>query len=407
MQKNFSYYLLLLIVFLVPTQLSYHPWPAYSFVSGQPIDYLSPAIYLVDLLILIYLSIHVKNIWQIIKNNFLNNKFKLIICILIFALINIIFSQVPLIALYAWTKTLLTLLLGVIVYVNFQQHSSKSLLNMFYISLAIFGLLAVLQFASGTSVGGVWSIFGERPLLLSNPQVAKSIVSGSLLLRPYSTFPHPNALSGFALIALVITLTKIEKYKLPISLLISGLILITQSRSTIILATIFICYWVYQIVDKRTSKKILSKALVIIFGLVALFMTSQFSPLTFSKSLKQRNDQIKITTELILVNPLIGSGLNNYLVVLEAAGKSHITGLQPVHNIPLLILTEIGLFGIGLILIVAYSFRNQLINNKPLMLLLVCVVITAQIDHYWVTSHQNFLLLVLLPTLCLNAKHHS
>src|SRR3990167_9278499 len=47
-----AYRLIVLIVLLSPSQLGFHFWPRWSLVNGIKIDYLSPTIYLTDLIFL-------------------------------------------------------------------------------------------------------------------------------------------------------------------------------------------------------------------------------------------------------------------------------------------------------------------------------------------------------------------
>src|SRR4051812_29891213 len=50
---NFSSLLYFLLLLLLPTQLGKHFWPPFAFVHGLRIDYLSPTVYLTDLLLLL------------------------------------------------------------------------------------------------------------------------------------------------------------------------------------------------------------------------------------------------------------------------------------------------------------------------------------------------------------------
>ena len=54
---KFSCRFLLLLIFLLPFQLGRHFWPEVSFVYGLKIDYLSPIIFLTDLVLLSFLIV--------------------------------------------------------------------------------------------------------------------------------------------------------------------------------------------------------------------------------------------------------------------------------------------------------------------------------------------------------------
>src|SRR5260221_12343343 len=57
--------LFFLILLLLPTQFGRHFWPSFSFVLGQRVDYLTPILYLTDILIVLFVIL---NLIQNIKN---------------------------------------------------------------------------------------------------------------------------------------------------------------------------------------------------------------------------------------------------------------------------------------------------------------------------------------------------
>ncbi len=91
------------LVFLLPTQLAYHFWPQSSYIYGLRVDYLAPAIYLTDVLILFLLP-HIKKGFYVLFPFF------------IFALINTIFAQLPLAALLKWLVIFKLIILGMYFY---------------------------------------------------------------------------------------------------------------------------------------------------------------------------------------------------------------------------------------------------------------------------------------------------
>ena len=53
------YHLLFQIfIFLLPTQLAYHFWPNWALVYGIRVDYLAPAVYLTDILVIAICFMH-------------------------------------------------------------------------------------------------------------------------------------------------------------------------------------------------------------------------------------------------------------------------------------------------------------------------------------------------------------
>jgi hypothetical protein len=101
-----------------------------------------------------------------------------------------------------------------------------------------------------------------------------------------------------------------------------------------------------------------------------------------------------------------GVGVGNYTKALA----QYMPGLpayryQPVHNIFLLILTELGLAG----LVLSLLFIWHRLKNYPqnLLLFLVPIAITVFFDHYWWTSASMMLLFWLIMALPEAAEPNS
>ena len=60
--------LYLIFVFLLPTQLGKHFFPPYSYLNGVRVDYLSPTIYLTDILVFLLLVSNFKRVMSFFKN---------------------------------------------------------------------------------------------------------------------------------------------------------------------------------------------------------------------------------------------------------------------------------------------------------------------------------------------------
>jgi hypothetical protein len=87
-------------------------------------------------------------------------------------------------------------------------------------------------------------------------------------------------------------------------------------------------------------------------------------------------------------NLTLGVGAGNFLVRLSEYQVNNSNWLQPVHNIFLLIGTEIGCLGI---LIIGWKLRI-----KKFGILLFLITITGLMDHYWITLPQNSWLLAVV-----------
>jgi len=110
-------------------------------------------------------------------------------------------------------------------------------------------------------------------------------------------------------------------------------------------------------------------------------------------SLIRREQQISIAFNLWRHHPLLGVGLNNFIIVASdqlLAGPSRF--LQPVHNIFLLSLSETGIVGlIGLISLIGYPLWKGRFR-----LLWLVVIFLGMFDHYFLTLPQGYRLFFLI-----------
>lgn len=110
----------------------------------------------------------------------------------------------------------------------------------------------------------------------------------------------------------------------------------------------------------------------------------------------------KAAVEMVKENLWLGVGAGNFLVKLPKYQQNGPYWWQPVHNIPLLIISEIGILGvmeIGWILMKVTSYELRA-NIKKNWVVIGVILITGLVDHYWVTLPQNsWLLVVVLATM--------
>jgi O-antigen ligase len=390
MRGQLQLLLLFLLVLLTPSQLSLHFWPAFSLIGGHRVDYLSPTLYLTDFIIVAILLLDLVNAKKFLT---VNSKIPTIYYLLfLFTISNLLFSLSPLLSLYKYVRLLIYFLLF-----RYLIRENKYFLKIFPVALSLSllwtCLLAFWQFYLQHSAGGPWFWLGERPLNLLSPQVAKiSLGSLGLFLRSYSTFPHPNALAGFLSISILLLLYFRPKlHHLVISVALFALLL-TFSRSAVFLLLLLslIYFWPKKIVPKFVSFAIL----VTSFLLLVKYGTPS--------SLSERLFLFKKTLYFIFYHPIFGLGLGNFsLASYPASSPQPFLNFQPVHNAFLLLAAELGLP----VFVVAFiSLANQLKiywHCLPLLLRLALldIIFLALIDHYWLTSHQNALLLAFLAAL--------
>src|SRR3990172_6564932 len=375
--------LLFLLGFLLPSQTAIHFWPDFSFVGSIRIDYLSPTLYLTDILIIFITIFNLHALKKITKIGVLP-------LLLLFFLLNFIFSYSPWVTLIAELR-LLVYACFLIVLINFPAKTLHSLFWGLLGSLFWVSVLSLLQFVHQGSLGGIWVLLGERPLNIFSSAVS-TVSLGSLgqFIRAYATLPHPNSLAGYLVISwLLIQFSKnqftsgfTKVFKVTTFLVVMSLIL-TFSRTALLTAFILagLSYFF------RSS---LPRVFKVLFPLALFLLVLQIIPGN-PDSLYLRFQQIKLSSPFLISPSLFGTGMNAFIP--SAGGIT----LQPLHNVYLLILAEIGYVGVTILGVLIYLyFKNIPEVSREIKIAWIFIFITALFDHYWITLHQNQLLVIIL-----------
>jgi hypothetical protein len=298
------------------------------------------------------------------------------VILLLLITLNIFFSQSPFVSIYRWLRLYEY-------YWLFRYLSTQcSIFNIQYLKIPVIYtcILTWWQFLKQASVGGLWYFLGERTFNISTVGIAKTLLPLGMVLRSYATFPHPNALAAFLLIA-AICITPRPPLKLRGGAL-AGVIFafltipLTLSRTGIFLELLLL---IFLLVKKRFWQ-------ITLAGMAcALIFLIPGSP----DSLVSRLELLKSAFNTIGQSPLFGVGLGNFVTTAQAFR------FQPVHNVLVLAVAELGipLFVYLVILTLKYLLK---IKNCKLKIAVIFILITAQVDHYWWTLPQMQLLLTIL-----------
>lgn len=391
--------ILALLLFFLPTQLGIHFWPEFSYVRGLRVDYLSPTLYFIDFLILVFIYRNIKNIQTEIRKIKISKNLKLIFSLIfVFTLGSVFFSAAPLLGALKIVRILEYMLLGISIIAN-----QKLFLDLIpkIIPLSVFFqvFLAAAQFLNKGSINGIFYFLGERFFTSQTPNIANASILGELILRPYGTLPHPNVLAGFLLISVAImglykNFGKEFIARLGIIIGAAGIFL-SMSRVSIILFLFLIL--VFFAKRKKDIMKLIIGAIV-----VFLFFTPVRERFVFElhdSSFTQRQQLMEASLKMIKDNPLFGVGLNNFLPSLPIYDKplGNIFYIQPVHNIPLLIISEIGIIAGGLMFYLLFILFKKTKSESKILLIIVFAI--SMLDHYFLTTAQGQLLLTIILVL--------
>ena len=418
LHPNLSSLVLGLILFFSATQLGFHFWPLSTLVYGIRIDYLSPTLYFLDILLILYLSLSIH----------LPSTIYHLLPLVPILLTNLLYSHSPL-ATLSWSLHLILYLLFLATLRSNPRGSQKITIKprglqvALTLSLLFQTILASLQVYLGHSLGGFLYYLGERSVAVGSPNIALGSFMGHVvLLRAYGTFGHPNVLAGYAVITLLIILflspaRSVLKRKtwlqaklgsaaaertdlngtlrllLPLTLT-TLLILLAQSRSALI--SLFGIIIPFYLLNNFKSRIIYF--VIILSTIYAL--PSTIYPIRSDLSLSQRLNLQGVSLQVISHYPIFGTGaqasISTYPALLQPKPRG-VGGLQPDHNSLTLILSWFGLFG-ALALLYALRILHlpstiyHLLPLAPLLLL----------DHYLFTSPQGLFILLLYLRVTIN-----
>lgn len=393
-----------LLVFLIPTQLAIHFWPSFAFVFGIRVDYLAPTIYLTDLLVfMLFVMWGVRDGASLVK--FLKTKRTIVYTLLIFLFVNTVFSTNVWISFIRWGKVLEMFFLGLYVYTRKDFVKERLLIMAVFVSSVFFSLIGILQFFQNKT-SGLFYFLGERTFNITTPGIALVKLNGQDFIRTYSTFPHPNALAGYLGVALMIIfvsgLWKENVIKFLGTLIVFFCMVLTFSSTAFVgmLAVLFLYFL-------RSRKKTLVAGvkvflfLSIILSLFLPILSGQKNlKVLFSKNITERLDLAALSGKMISESFAFGKGLNTFIFNIPRGGYGLSTPwlLQPVHNIYLLVFAETGVVGLLVFLWLIVSLLKKILKSGKVLYIavIVFILVTGTMDHYWLTIQQNLLLASIL-----------
>ncbi len=350
-----------------------------------------------------------------------NHKFqitkRITYCLLLTAYIasSIIWSSDKLVAVYAVLK----LFEGVGLFFLVRHFMSDRTLFIvaFVASAVVQSVLAIVQFLTQSVFSWLWSGIASQ----SGADLGASVVqfADERWLRAYGSFPHPNILGAFLALALLFTLHQIKFTTYRLLLMASGLLLTTGlfftfSRAAWLAAIVGIIVWLFA--THAWRDRLVRQTLIILTAYV-LLLTTIFFPLVRTRIMGGERLEQRSTTEriegygeawqLIKRYPLLGVGIGNYTVAVhhELRPNDPTWSYQPVHNVFVLILAELGLVGFLLLItpfipLILRGRRESFVVLFPLLPLLL-------LDHSFWTLHSGVLTLFIFSVLIYSTRSEN
>lgn len=315
---------------------------------------------------------------------------------------------------YFWQNLSIVLLLILLTSKSFwiKVYRVRKVLIGSVIALAVLeSILALVQFSLQGSVGLPFSV--EPVFFAYMPNVATLSVDGLLFVRPYGTFPHPNVLAGFLACSLLFSLWglgEISIKKLSRWLILSGLPIIafglalTQSRTAISALVLALLVGIIAEIWKKKWRALpsteMAMSIVVIVSLVlaligVLPVTKSRIPDKSEPAITERANYNRIAMSIIGDNFTTGLGPYQSLLHMQrySARSLEVWEHQPIHNVPLLIWAEVGIYSlIGLFLLMFGLFWHYLkkylcfasVSIMPVVILIFTALVMIY-DHYFYT----------------------
>lgn len=398
-------------------QFGKHFWPHFSLVSGIRVDYLSPTLYVSDILIATLLLIVIKNRGYLFLKKLLNPTTLILSGIL---LGGVIFSRSIPAGFFGLLKVFEFVFFGFYTASYVKTTMRKPFLYIVGICALIVSLIGILQYYLQHSLGGLFYFLGERSFNASTIDIATFSYHGSSILRPYATFPHPNVFAFFLLFSLIFLLVNHSLFKNKLFLFstipfITIAFLLTFSRVTLFTGAFLVIIYVFS--QRGMSLKKAGVLCIPFIFLGTLFLFQRFSLHSLSRDWGYREELIQIYLEMFFKHPLFGTGLlNSFTNQIPYQKTVSPILLQPVHNIYLYSLVQTGILGflmlsVFLIKTIRKSLSvfkstkaNDMLWARAVLYSLMSLLFVGCFDHFFLTLQQGQLILALIVGLSFAEK---
>lgn len=396
----------------------------FAYFLGEKKDFTINFLYLSDILVLCTIPYLFKAIFQ---KNSLNKGFigqYLLLTILLVAILSYLVHfadlTLPIISIFY----LLYVAKFIVLHETAKRFSSK-LKSLVLVIIWIFGLfqafISIIQFGQQGHVG--LRLLGEPFFGPYMWGVAKVEALGQIFTRPYGSFLHPNILSAFLMLSLVVgtyyyymhrsNSDRVPWFKLFLLQINLLALFISFSRAAwLATALVFTLMHVFtwNIFGYAKLKLItVNLATSVAFLCLLLIILQPFIKQrgnVFDKAYQERKSYNQAAVAMIAANPVLGSGPGESVLHMEQALGLGVQPweIQPIHNYYLLLAAEIGLPALLLLLLyLAKSIKSAYLATKEpskhgafqqailLSGLLGCLLLML-FDHYFYTIQATIIL---------------
>ena len=417
--KNILADIVYFLAFFLPWQSCYIAREV--FLGGAKWEYGTVCLYLTDIILILLFGVFLANKIQKLKQNPSSAKLKkffsswnasqkIIIALIFWTFLSILKAPDRQLAFYFAVN--LTAAIALFFTVQQTRFNIKKLIIIFIVSAVLQSSLGLFQFFSqNVSKSTLLGISAKSP---QNLGVSVIQTSERRFLRAYGGLPHPNILGGYLSLTLLLAVylyLMAEKKENPslkdlllriflltsITIIFSGFIFSFSRNAWLAFGSGFLILLLNRF---KSSRQGFLKIIFIFIALTLIMGLKYQEPFQErlwarnrleKQSFQERADYTKESYYLIKKNFWTGVGAGNYTLAERLAlGKDMPAWyFQPVHNVFLLSITEIGIIGGVLfwgMLILLFSLTKKFWIGAPLLILML-------FDHWLWSSHFGLLLL--------------
>ncbi len=395
-----------LLLFLFPLQSRY--FLKESYIGSSFWEYGSVSIYLIDILLLLLFFLAVFLLSQKKENKNIKKIWIILGAFEFFVFLSIFFAPSKVLAIYGYLKFLLGLSLFFVL--TEAKYNFKKAILFFLSGIFVQSIIGVIQFIFNFSRANKFLGMSEKdPLSLGISVVELS--NGERILRAYGGLDHPNIYGAFLLLGIVVFLkylfdknsksgTGAWSRFFPFAVLIFFIFafLFSFSRSSLLAYLFVVVFFVFFFLNKKIERSLFKKLFLILFFaplLVFIFNKNLFlervdlgSRLEII-SVNERASQMQEAKNIIRNNFFFGVGINNYTnyLYLNDELKREAWEYQPVHNVYLLVLAEIGVFGfLAFFYLFFYLINKFIITRSNFSLLFLFLILFLSFFDHWMWS---------------------
>jgi O-antigen ligase len=334
---------------------------SFFWLLGQPVSnlvlavYVTPGLYFTDLAVGLVLLISVCSFRSqvLVSPATLFGKVKFIslplLALVILAGVSILFARSPALAAY----TALRWLLAVVLFfsLNRLNFTTRQFVSLLVIGLSVQAVVGIAQVINK----GPLHLPGELALAITQPRAAVIIIKNVSLLRAYGFTFHPNVLGGYLCAGMLLSLPLLtSKWVRPLWGLMGLGLLLTFSRSAWLAAALTFPLSILWLIKRfpELRRPILWALLPATIGILIaggiffdeiIARLNPFQSYSEFTSIIGRGQLIAISLDIIRMRPITGIGAGNFpLIMLD---YKTLDPAHYVHNIPLLLASEVGLLG--------------------------------------------------------------